>query len=236
MLSVRPGAKVAVLAQNDDLGRDYVGGFKQALGDRAASVIVKEVTYETSDPTIDSQIATLKDSGADVFLNATTPKFGAQAIRRSYDIGWHPLQFVVSVASSTGTVLQPAGFERSKGVITAAYQRDAADPRWKDDPALKEWTAWMDKYNPQADKGDYYNIYGFNLGFVLAQVLRQCGDDLTRENVMKQASNLDMTAPLLLPGIRIKTSPTDFRPIKQMQLQQFDGERWVLFGNVIEGS
>jgi ABC-type branched-subunit amino acid transport system substrate-binding protein len=225
-----------MLWQNDDLGRDYISGFREALGDRAAKLIVKEVTYEVSDPTVDSQIATLKDSGAEVFFNVTTPKFGAQAMRRSYDIGWHPLQFVVSIASSVSTVLQPAGFEKAKGLITAAYQRDAFDPRWKDDPAQQAWIAWMGKYNPQADKGDYYNTYGYNLGYALTQVLLQCGDDLSRENVMRQASNLNITVPLLLPGIRVRTTPTDLRPIKQMQLERFDGERWVLFGEILEGS
>jgi branched-chain amino acid transport system substrate-binding protein len=236
MLQVKPDAKVGILWQNDDLGRDYISGFREALGDRAAKLIVKEVTYEVSDPTVDSQIATLKDSGADVFFNVTTPKFGAQAMRRSYDIGWHPLQFVVSIASSVSTVLQPAGFEKAKGLITAAYQRDAFDPRWKDDPAQQAWIAWMGKYNPQADKGDYYNTYGYNLGYALTQVLLQCGDDLSRENVMRQASNLNITVPLLLPGIRVRTTPTDLRPIKQMQLERFDGERWVLFGEILEGS
>ena len=171
-------------------------------------------------------MVTLKASGADVFFIVTVPKFSAQAIRKAYDIDWHPQEFVVSVGSSIAGAIRPAGFEAAKGIISAAYQKDPANPQWKDDPAMKAWNVWMDKYNPRVDKSDYYAPYGYNIGFAVVQLLKQCGDDLTRENIMKQASHLDMELPLLLPGIRLKTSPTDLRPIKQMRLVRFNGERY----------
>jgi branched-chain amino acid transport system substrate-binding protein len=235
ILSVKPDARIGILSQNDDLGRDYLLGFKRGLGDRASAMIVSSQTYNTSDPTVDSQVVTLKASGADVFLIASVPKFAAQAIRKAYDINWHPQEFVVSVGSSIAGAIRPAGFEAAKGVISAAYQKDPADPQWKNDPAMQAWNAWMDKYNPRVDKSDYYGPYGYNIGFAVVQILRQCGDDLTRENIMRQASHLDMAPPLLLPGIRLQTSPADLRPIKQMRLVRFDGERYVLFGDVISG-
>ena len=233
VLSVKPDAKVAILSQNDDLGRDYLMGFKRGLGDKASTMIVASLTYNTSDPTIDSQIVSLKASGANALLIAAVPKFTAQAIRKAHDIDWHPLKFVVGVGSSIAGAIRPAGFEAAKGVISAAYQKDPADPQWKDDPAMKAWNAWMDTYNPRVDKSDYYAPYGYNIGFAVVQILRQCGDDLTRANIMRQASNLDMELPLLLPGIRLMTSPSDLRPIKQMRLVRFDGERYVLFSDVL---
>ena len=233
MLSEKSDAKIGVIAQNDDLGRDYLVGFKRGLGERALSMIVSTQTYNTSDPTIDSQIVSLRASGADVLLIAAVPRFAAQAIRKAYDIDWHPLKFVVSVGSSISGAIRPAGFEASKGVISAAYQKDPADPQWKDDPAMQAWNVWMDKYNPRIDKSDYYAPYGYNIGFAVVQILKQCGDDLTRENIMKQASHLDMELPMLLPGIRLRTTPTDLRPIKQMRLVRFDGERYVLFSDVL---
>ena len=232
ILSTKPDAKVAILSQND-LGRDYLMGFKRGLGDRASTMIVAALTYNTSDPTVDSQIVSLKASGADALLIAAVPKFTAQAIRKAYDIDWHPLKFVVGVGSSIAGAIRPAGFEASKDVISAAYQKDPADPQWKDDPAMKAWNVWMDEYNPRVDRSDYYAPYGYNIGFAVVQILRQCGDDLTRANIMRQASNLDMELPLLLPGIRLKTSPSDLRPIKQMRLVRFDGERYVLFSDVL---
>ena len=235
LLTVKPNARIAILSQDDDLGRDYVIGLKEGLGDRTAKMIVQEATYEVTDPTVDSQIVSLQASGADVFFNVATPKFSAQAIRRAYDIDWHPLQFVVSIGSSIAGAIRPAGFERAKGVISAAYQKDPHDPQWQDDPGFRAWDAWMDKYNPTIDKSDYYAVYGYNIATALTGLLRRCGDDLTRENVMREASHLDMELPMLLPGIRVKTSPTDLRVIKQMRLVRFDGERWVLFGDVIEG-
>src|SRR3984885_11692760 len=233
ILSTKPDAKIGILSQNDDLGRDYLLGFKRGLGDKAASMIVSSQTYNTSDPTVDSQVVTLKASGADAFLIFSVPKFAAQAIRKAYDIDWHPQEFVVSVGSSIAGAIRPAGFEAAKGIISAAYQKDPADPQWKNDPAMKAWNVWMDKYNPRVDKSDYYAPYGYNIGYAVVQILKQCGDNLTRENVMKQASHLDMAPPLLLPGIRLQTSPSDLRPIKQMRLVRFDGERYVLFGDVL---
>ena len=233
ILSVKPNAKIGILSQNDDLGRDYLLGFKRGLGDKAATMIVSSQTYNTSDPTVDSQVVSLKASGADVFLIVTVPKFSAQAIRKAYDIDWHPLKFVIGVGSSIAGAIRPAGFEASNGVISAAYQKDPADPQWKNDPAMQAWNTWMDRYNPHVDKSDYYAPYGYNIGSAVVQILKQCGDDLTRENIMKQASHLNMELPLLLPGIRLQTTPTDLRPIKQMRLVRFDGERYVLFSDVI---
>jgi branched-chain amino acid transport system substrate-binding protein len=232
ILSTKPDAKIGILSQNDDLGRDYILGFKRGLGDKA-SMIVSAQTYNTSDPTVDSQVVSLKAAGADTFLIFAVPKFAAQAIRKAYDIDWHPQEFVSSVGSSIAGAIRPAGFEAAKGIISAAYQKDPADPQWQDDPAMKAWHVWMDKYNPHVDKSDYYGPYGYNIGFAVVQILKQCGDDLTRENIMRQASHLDMELPLLLPGIRLKTSPTDLRPIKQMRLVRFDGQRYVLFSDVI---
>jgi branched-chain amino acid transport system substrate-binding protein len=233
ILSSKPDARIGILSQNDDLGRDYILGLKRGLGDKAAAMIVSAQTYNTSDPTVDSQVVSLKTAGADVFLIFAVPKFAAQAIRKAHDIDWHPQEFVSSVGSSIAGAIKPAGFEAAKGIISAAYQKDPADPQWHDDPAMKAWNAWMDKYNQRVDKSDYYGPYGYNIGYAVVQILRQCGDDLTRENVMKQATHLDMELPLLLPGIRLKTSPTDLRPIKQMRLVRFDGQRYVLFSDVL---
>ena len=233
ILSTKPDARIGILWQNDDLGRDYLLGFKRGLGERASTMIVSSLAYNTSDPTVDSQVVSLKASGADVLLMATIPKFSAQAIRKAYDIDWHPLEIVVSIGSSIAGAIRPAGFEAARGVISAAYQKDPADPQWRDDPEMKAWNAWMDKYNPHIDKSDYYAPYGYNVGYAVVQLLKQCGDDLTRENIMKHASNLDMELPLLLPGIKLKTTPTDLRPIKQMRLVRFNGERYVLFSDVL---
>jgi len=208
-------------------------GFKRGLGEQASSMIVSAQTYNTNDPTIDSQIVSLKASGADVLLIAAVPRFAAQAIRKSYDIDWHPLKLLVSVGSSIAGAIRPAGFEASRGVISAAYQKDPADPQWRNDAAMQAWNVWMDKYNVRIDRSDYYAPYGYNIGFAVVELLKQCGDDLTRENVMKHASHLDMELPMLLPGIRLKTTPSDLRPIKQMRLVRFDGERYVLFSDVL---
>ncbi|PAY06295.1 MULTISPECIES: ABC transporter substrate-binding protein [Bradyrhizobium] len=236
ILSTLPDARIGILAQNDDLGRDYILGFKRGLGDKAASMIVSQQAYNTSDPTVDSQIVSLRAAGANVLFIAAVPKFAAQAIRKAYDIDWHPQEFLSSIGSSIAGAIRPAGFEAAKGVISAAYQKDPADPQWKDDPAMQAWNAWMDKYNPHVDKSDYYAPYGYNIGYAVVQILKQCGNDLTRENVMKQASHLDMELPLLLPGIRLRTSPTDLRPIKQMRLVRFNGQRYVLFSDVLESN
>jgi branched-chain amino acid transport system substrate-binding protein len=236
ILKTRPNARIAVLFQNDDFGKDYLKWFKAALGERATSMIVAEVSYETSDPTVDSQIFTLKASGADTFVDLATPKFAAQAIRRVYDTGWRPLHILVGASRSVAAVLQPAGLEKSVGIVTGAFLKDPADPTWKDDSGIREWNAWMDQYYRDGDRADYSNVAGYGLAQTLVYVLGKCGDDLTRENVMRQAASIhDLELPVLLPGIHISNSPTDYRPIRQMQLQRFDGKRWVLFGEVIGG-
>jgi branched-chain amino acid transport system substrate-binding protein len=233
ILSVKPDARIGILAQNDDLGRDYTNGLKLGLGDRASSMIVSYQTYNTTDPTVDSQVVSLKTAGADVFLIFGVPKFAAQAIRKAYDIDWHPQEFVSSVGSSIAGAIRPAGFQAAKGIITAAYQKDPADPEWRDDPTMKAWNVWMDKYNPHVDKSDYYAPYGYDIGYAVVQLLRQCGDNLTRANLIDKASHMDMELPLLLPGIRLRTTPTDHRPIQQVRLVRFDGQRYVLFTDVL---
>ena len=229
-----PDAKIGVLYQYDDYGKDYLRGFKEGLG-RKASMIVKAVSYETTDPTVGSQILELKDSGANVFFNVSTPKFAAQAIRKAYEIGWHPVQFLNNVSANVGSVLKPAGLEASKGIITAQYLKDPTDPQWKNDADYRAWLAWMEKYNPGADRKDGNYVYGYAVAYTMAQVLKNCGDDLTRENIMRQAANLkNLDVPMLLPGIRIGTSPTDYYPIESVRLAKFDGEKFELFGNVIQ--
>ena len=234
LLGRKPGARIAVLYQNDDFGRDYLKGLRDGLGAQAEKMIVKEASYEVTDPTVDSQVDTLKASEADTYYIIATPKFAAQAIRKTYDIGWKPLTFITNVSTSVVTVLQPAGLEKSIGLITALYVKDPTDPQWEKDPAMKNWLAWMNKYYPDGNVKDNFNVYGYAAAQTMVQVLKQCEDDLTRENVMRQAANLkNLEIPQLLPGIRINTSPTDFYPIEQVQLARFDGKRWVLFGEVI---
>lgn len=236
LLQTKPDAKVGILYQNDDYGKDYYRGFKEGLGDKAASMIVKEVTYEVTDPTVDSQIVDLKGSGADTFINITTPKFAAQAVRKTYDIGWKPLQFLNNVSSSIAAVLTPAGLEKAVDIISTAYMKDVVDPQWKDDAGVKEYLAFMKKYYPDGDPNDYSNVYGYTNAQTLSQTLKQCGDDLTRENVMRQGANLkDLELPMLLPGIKINTNATDFYPIEQEQLVKFNGKRWVRFGAILSG-
>ena len=234
ILKHHPEARIGVLYQNDDFGKDYLSGLHDGLGAKARSMIVNEQTFELSDPTVDSQLVSLKASGADVFVNIATAKFSAQAIRKAYDIGWKPLQFVSIVGSSVGQVMTPAGSEKGVGAITMGFVKDPTDPQWANDPAMKAWIAFMKKYYPDGDLTDWYNVYAYAAAQTLVQVLKQCGDDLTRENVMKQAANLhDFQLPLLLPGIRINTSPGDYRVIRQAQLQRFDGKQWVRFGEMI---
>jgi branched-chain amino acid transport system substrate-binding protein len=234
ILQHRPGAKIAVLYQNDDFGKDYLNGLHDGLGDKAKKLIVAQASYELSDPTVDSQIVSLQSSGADTFVNITTAKFAAQAIRKAYDIGWRPLQFLALTGSSVGQVMFPAGPEKGMNVITVGFVKDPTDPQWDNDAGMKEWRAFMKKYYPDGDLTDWYNVYAYAAAQTLLQVLKQCGDDLTRENVMRQATNLkNLELPVLLPGIRINTSPTDYRVIKQVQLQRFDGKQWVRFGEVI---
>jgi ABC-type branched-subunit amino acid transport system substrate-binding protein len=232
-------AKIGVLMQNDDFGKDYVEGFKEGLGKDADKAIVKHVTYEVTDPTVESQIIQLKDSGANVFFNISTPKFAAQAIRKAVEIGWKPAQYMTNVAASVASVMKPAGFENGQGIITAAYLKDPTDKRWDDDAEMKMWRAWMDKYMPGANQGDANYGYAYSVSFLMHQTLAKCGDTLTHENVMKQAANFQkLRVPLLLPGITISTSPTDYYPIQSVQLQRFKGESWDLFGDVMsaEGS
>jgi branched-chain amino acid transport system substrate-binding protein len=235
LLKNKPDAKIAILFQNDDYGKDYVKGLKDGLGDKAKTMIIAEAPYETSDPTVDSQMINLKASGADTFFNVTTPKFAAQAIKKAAEIGWKPLHLLNNVSQSVGSVLQPAGLENAKGLLSTYYLKDATDPQWKSDAAMKDWTAFMDKYFPDGDKTSSFTIYGYSVAQTLVQVLKQCGDTLTRENVMKQAANLNLDLPMMLPGIKIKTSATDFYPIEQMQMQRFNGERWESIGEVMSG-
>jgi branched-chain amino acid transport system substrate-binding protein len=234
LLKVKPDAKVAVLYQNDDAGRDYVAGFKAGLGAAAAQrMIVAVATYETTDPTLESQIVSLQGSGADVLFDNSTPKFAAQAIRKVYDVGWRPLHFMMSVASSVSAVLEPAGLDKSQGLVSAAYLKDPNDAQWKDDPGMKDWLAFMQRYYPEGNLGDVFNVSGYSVAQTLVQVLRQCGDDLSRENIMRQAANLDLELPMLLPGIKVHTSPNSFYPVQRMRLARFEGKQWVLFGEVI---
>jgi branched-chain amino acid transport system substrate-binding protein len=232
-----PQGKIGVLYQNDDSGRDYLKGLHDGLGEEATKrMIVAELPYEPSDPTVDRQIVTLKTMGADIFFNEASPKFAAQAIKRAAEIGWKPVQFLASISNSVGSVLKPAGLEASTGILSTNYLKDATDPTWKDDPALKEWVAFMDKYFPEGDKSSTFSVYGYLTAQTMVQVLKQCGDELTRENVMKQAANLkDLELGMLLPGIKINTSPTDYFPVEQMQMSRFNGDHGELFGSVIGG-
>jgi branched-chain amino acid transport system substrate-binding protein len=234
ILKNMPNAKIAVLYQNDDYGKDYLKGFKDGLGAKAASMIVAEESYETTEPTIDSHILTLKASGADVFFDASIPKFAAQAIRKMAEIGWKPTHFLNNVSSSISATIRPAGIENSQGIISSIYLKDPTDPQWKDDPDIKGWNAFLDKYYPEANRADSFVIYGYAVAQTMVQVLKQCGDDLTRANVMKQAASLhDLTVAGLLPGVKINTSPTDFAPISQLQLMRLKGDTWDRFGDVI---
>jgi len=237
LLQHHPSGKIGILYQNDDYGKDYVKGLKDGLGDKAKSMIVSELPYETSDPTVDSQIINLRAAGADIFFNVTTPKFAAQAIRKAAEIGWKPVHLLNNVSTSVGSVLKPAGLENAKGILSSAYTKDATDPTWKNDPGYKDWVAFMDKYYPDGDKTSSFTVYGYTVAQTLVQALKQCGDNLTRENVMKQAANLkELDLPMLLPGIKINTGPDDFFPIEQMQMMKFNGENWELFGPVMSGA
>ncbi|BAL74177.1 ABC transporter substrate-binding protein [Bradyrhizobium cosmicum] len=234
LLKNKPDAKIAVLFQNDDYGKDYLKGLKDGLGSKAASMIVMEESYETSEPTIDNHIIKLKATGADVFMNITTPKFAAQAIKKNAEIGWKPLHFLNNVSASVGSVIKPAGFDAAQDVVSAAYLKDTTDKQWDNDAGMKAYVEFMTKYFPEGDKTDNGTVVGYGVAQTLVQVLKQCGDDLTRENVMKQAASLkDFRTEMLLPGIKINTGPGDFAPISSLQLQRFKGERWELFGDVI---
>ena len=234
-LSQHKDAKFAVLYQNDDLGRDYIAGLKSGLGDKAASMIVAEVSYELTDPTVDSQIVKLKAASVDLLYDASTPKFAAQAIRKVADLDWHPVHILDINASPVSATLKPAGLDISKGIISTNYGKDPADPQWKDDPGVKAYFAFMDKYYPEGDKLNTVNTYGYSTAELLIQVLKQCGDDLTRENLMKQAASLNFEIGIYLPGTRIKTGPDDYAPIEQLQMMRFKGESWERFGPIMSG-
>jgi branched-chain amino acid transport system substrate-binding protein len=234
ILKEKPNAKIAVLYQNDDYGKDYLKGLKDGLGAKASQMIIAEESFETTEPTIDNHIVKLKSSGADVFIDIATPKFAAQAIKKVAEIDWKPLHFLNNVSASVGSVIKPAGFQNAQDIISAAYMKDASDPQWDNDPGMKEFYAFMAKDFPEGDKLDQSTVVGYGVAQTLVQVLKQCGDNLTRDNIMKQAANLkDFRTEVMLPGIKIDTSPTDFAPISSLQLMKLKGERWNLFGDVI---
>jgi branched-chain amino acid transport system substrate-binding protein len=233
ILKEKPDAKIGVLYQNDDFGKDYLKGLKDALGEKA-SMIVAEESYETDEPSVDDHVVKLKLAGVDVFVNVTTPKFAAQAIKKLAELDWHPMHFLSNVSTSVGGVIEPAGYENSQGILSANYAKDGADPQWDNDPGMMNLLAFLKKYYPGANRLDASVIYGYGAAQTLVQVLKQCGNDLTRANVMKQAASLkDFETDTLLPGIKINTSPTDFAPIDQLKMMRFKGRTWDLFGDII---
>jgi branched-chain amino acid transport system substrate-binding protein len=235
ILKNHPGKTIGVLYQNDDFGKDYVIGLHEGLGDQASKLIVVEASYETSAPTVDSQVVQIKSANPDIFINVATPKFAAQAIKKVGELAWHPLHFLTNVSASVGGVMKPAGYANDQGILSASYLKDPKDPQWKDDPAMNEWRAFMTKWYPEGDQEDASTTFGYGVAKGLEQVLRQCKDDLTRENVMRQAANLNFEIGVYLPGTKIKTSPTDFAPLEQLQMMRFKGETWELFGPVMSG-
>jgi branched-chain amino acid transport system substrate-binding protein len=233
ILREKPDGKIGVLYQNDDFGKDYVTGLKDALGDKVAMIVAEE-SYETDEPSIDDHVVKLKEAGANIFISITTPKFAAQAIKKLAELDWHPMHFLSNVSASIGGVIEPAGYENSEGILSAAYLKEAADPQWDDDPGMKNVLAFLKKYDPTANKLDGSVMYGYGAAQTLVEVLKMCGDDLTRANVMKQAASLkDFEPDTLLPGIKINTSPTDFAPIHQLRMMRFKGRKWDLFGDII---
>ena len=234
ILKEKPNSKIAVLYQNDDYGKDYLKGLKDGLGAKASSMIVAEESYETTEPSVDNHIVKLKSTGADIFVNITTPKFAAQAIKKIAEVEWKPLHFLNNVSASVGSVIKPAGYQNAQNIISAAYLKDVSDPQWANDPGMKEFLGFMAKDFPEGNTLDGGTVVGYGVAQTLVQALKQCGDNLTRENVMKQAASLkDFRTEVLLPGIKINTSATDFAPISQLQLMQFKGERWELFGDIV---
>ncbi|XIA66192.1 ABC transporter substrate-binding protein [Bradyrhizobium sp. TZ2] len=236
ILKEKPNAKIGILYQNDDYGKDYLKGFKDGLGAKAASMIVMEESYEVSEPTIDSHIVKLKSTGADVFINITTPKFAAQAIKKNAEIGWKPLHFLNNVSASIGSVIKPAGMENAQDIISSQYLKDPTDAQWKNDAGMKAWNEFLDKYYPEANRADASVMFGYTVAQGLVHVLKASGDNLTRENVMKQAASIkDLELGGLLPGIKVNTSPTDFAPISSVQLIRFKGDTWERFGEILSG-
>ena len=236
ILKEKPNAKIGVLYQNDDYGKDYLKGLRDRLGEKAASMIVAEDAYEVAEPTIDTHVVKMKTINADVFVDVTTPKFAAQAIRKVAEIGWRPMHFLNIVSTSIGAVIQPAGLENAEGIISVAYLMDPLDPQWKNEPGMKAFDDFLAKYFPEGNRADSFVVAGYNMAQTMVQVLKQCGDNLTRENVMKQAANLkDFRTDNLLPGMTFNTSPTDFAPIEQVQFRRFKGGRWELFGPILDG-
>jgi len=236
MLATVKDPKLGILYQNDDFGKDYPTGVRDALGDNWDKIVVKNISYETTDATIDSQISELQGSGANVILVASIPKFAAQSIRRVSDLNWKPTFYMTNVATSVGVVMQPAGPEKSVGMLSTQWLKDPTDPAWKDDPGMLGWRAFMDKYNPSGDVNDSAAVFAYGISLTMLQVLKQCDGDFSRANVMKQAESLhDMDNPTVLPGIKVNTSPTDHRPIRAMQMVRWDGKTWVRFGDLIEG-
>lgn len=235
VLKERPNAKVAILFQNDDFGRDYAKGFRDGLGDKASSMILKELSYELSEPTVDSQILLLKSTGADVFVDIATPKFTAQAIKRMAEIKWDALHLLSDAAGSIASTLIPAGLENSKGVVTVAFRKDPNDPVWKDDQGMKDYFAFMKQYMPEGNPSETYHVFGYATAQTFVHVLEKCGDNLTRDNLMKQATSItDLQLPIMLPGIKFNTSPTRYTPMSQEQIMQFDGAKWIAVGDVID--
>ena len=234
ILKTKPNAKIAVITPNEDAGRDYLKGFKDGLGEHVDQ-LVSQTTYLTADPTIDSQMVTMRESGADVFFAEATPKFAAQALKKAGEMGWKPLTILPSVSNSVSAVLEPAGLENSVGVVTGLYLKDPNDARWADDPGLKEWLAWMKKYQPNANPADELNVQGYTVAQVMVEVLKNCKDDLSRENIIKQSTTLNgLELPMLLPGIKVHTEPDNVTPIRQIQMARFDGKSWVLFGDILD--
>jgi branched-chain amino acid transport system substrate-binding protein len=230
-----PGKTIGVLYQNDDFGKDYVIGLHDGLGDQASKLIAVEASYETTSPTVDSQVVQIRSANPDIFVNVATPKFAAQAIRKLGELKWTPVHFLTNVSVSVGSVMKPAGYENGQGILSAAYLKDPKDPKWKDDPAMNEWRAFMTKWYPEGDQEDAATVFAYGIARGLEQVLRQCGDDLTRENIMKQAANLNFEIGIYLPGTRIRTNPTDFAPLEQLQMMRFKGDSWELFGPIMSG-
>jgi ABC-type branched-subunit amino acid transport system substrate-binding protein len=233
LLKNSPATRLAVLYQNDDLGKDYLQGLREGFGERAGDVIAAEISYEVSDPTVDSQVVTLQASGADTLLIVANPKAATQAIRKVAALNWRPQRFLAIIASSIETVLKPAGLDIAKGIFSVGYAKDITDPGLKDDPGIKAYRQWMARYYPDGNPNEVLNAYGYSVAMTMVQVLRQCGEDLTRENLMRQAASLkDLELPLAMPGVRLNTSATDYYPIEQFQMTRFDGERWVKFGEI----